>query len=322
MQLAPIKSIVDSEIDLVNQLIREHIHSEVPLINQIITNLTSRKGKQLRPLILLLSANSCGSNDIKQRALCATAIEYIHTTTLLHDDVIDESMLRRGTETANASFGNKAAILAGDYLYTRAMFILTSFSRQDILSLFINTIEQIVEGEIKQLTLAQTLLSEEDYFKIIKDKTSLLFSLSAEAGALLAGGSKLEQECLAAFGLHLGNTFQIIDDVLDLCADESLLGKNIGDDLAEGKSTLPLIHACHSAKDKDASYLKSCLKKEVDVELDRVLSILDNTNSIPYAKNIAKSESLKASLAISSFKDTPYKKALLALCEFALSRDH
>jgi octaprenyl-diphosphate synthase len=322
MQLAPIKALVEPDLELVNQLMLENIHSEVPLVYEIIKNLTLRKGKQLRPLILLLIAKACGQTDVTDRASFAVAIEFMHTATLLHDDVIDESTKRRGVETANARFGNKAAILSGDYLYTRTMFIITSSSDLELITLFVKTIEQIVEGEIRQLTLARTLLSEADYFRIIKDKTSLLFSLSAETGSKLAKSSEEIQKKMAAFGLHLGNAFQIIDDVLDYTANPTKLGKNIGDDLAEGKSTLPLIHACKHASAADAEFLNSCLRQENAIEFDKVLAILKETNSINYAFEVAKKESELAKAALETLDDSPYKSALKSLCDFSLTRNH
>lgn len=322
MQLADIKAPIADDLALVSKLLDEKAHTDTAHVNDVSQRLIQRSGKQLRPILLLLVANAFNHTKNKERASYAVAIEYIHIATLLHDDVIDNSEMRRGYETINATFGSKVAILAGDFLYTQSMLLLVNLERLNVMHAFADVVRQITKGEIKQLMLSKSIQSEQDYFEVIKDKTSLLFSLAAKTGALITQQANSVCQQLNDFGLHLGNAFQIVDDILDFTADAKTLGKNIGDDFKEGKSTLPIIQAYKVANTADANYLKACIEKPGDFNLDKVLSIIEKTDALTYARNKAQDEINKAKTLLVELEESPYKKALFQLCDFAISRSH
>ena len=295
----------------------ESAKSPVDLSNQVSNYVLSNGGKRIRPLVLLLLARAMGCEGGGKYQL-ATAIEFIHTATLLHDDVVDESHMRRNHPTANHQFGNSAAILVGDFLYTRAFQLIAKEPKAvEIISEATN---QLTMGEIMQLMNVNNLsLSEADYFQIINLKTAVLFAAACRFSSLLAKRVDLSKDC-EKYGKHLGIAFQIADDVLDYVGDTQKIGKNIGDDLAEKKMTLPLIHALENANEGDKAQLKRIIKNgEID-KIDIVINILNSTNSIQYTLDLAHHHADLAKFSLSSLPETEYKKHLSKLADITVKR--
>ena len=322
MTINYLRSLVQDDFDKVNDLIIERIQSQIGLIDDLSHHIVGSGGKRLRPLLVLLSSKAfdyVGNSHISLSAM----VEFFHTATLLHDDVIDESQLRRGKQTANEIWGSKASILVGDYLYTLSVNLIVEIENAGILKLFADTSNQITCGEVKQLVNKHNInLSTEDYFEVIRAKTALLFSASAEIGPLLTNASSNEQRAMRAYGLHLGNAFQLIDDALDYCSDAETIGKNIGDDLTDGKATLPLIHAMHHCTSQQKTIIEQSLINGSLDKLDAILEIIKHTNSIEYTKNQAYIEVDKALSALSGVRDSVYKEGLTQLAQFAIKRNH
>lgn len=320
--LDAIKNLVSENFQAVEHLISSRLSQEIPLIDQLSHHLINGGGKRLRPLIVLLSAEICRYHGDKQIVLAA-AVEYFHTATLLHDDVVDESSLRRGRETANTIWGSKTSILVGDYLFTQCFRWMLDTKNMKALDLFAGIAYEISRGEIKQLTLRHNANVEiSDYFEVIRSKTALLFSASAELGACVAEGSEAIREALRNYGLHLGNAFQMVDDALDYSSSADVMGKNIGDDLADGKMTLPLFCAIHRGTKEQALIVKECIQNGSLTRLPEILKIVEETKAIDYTYELANKEVNKAIAALSVFEDSPYKEGLVALACFAISRAH
>ncbi len=323
MTLDEIKQLSHQDMAAVNQHIFSQLTSDVALINQLGIYIVNSGGKRLRPLLAVLAARALGYQG-EQHVTLATIIEFIHTATLLHDDVVDESMLRRGKETANAVFGNQASVLVGDFLYTRAFQLMVSLGRMRVMQILADATNVIAEGEVLQLmNVNDPETTEESYMQVIYCKTARLFEAATELAAVLADKDPQTTESLRLYGLHLGTAFQLIDDVLDYQADVNELGKNIGDDLAEGKPTLPLIHAL-----KHGNSAQQALIREAIVEcngmdnLEQIMAALHETNAFGYTRKIAEQEAEKAQLAIAFLPDSPYKSALLTLADIAVQRSH
>jgi len=322
MILDSIKNLVRDDFEAVNQLIQNNLTSDVELINQLCRHILDSGGKRLRPLMVILSSKACGYSGDKHIKLAA-AIEYFHTATLLHDDVVDESALRRGKETANKIWGSKACILVGDYLFTHSVDLIVSSRNWGILDLFAGISHQISCGEIKQLQNRYSAdIKAEDYFDVIRSKTSLLFSASAELGARLAESSPALNKALSHYGLHLGNAFQLVDDALDYSSSPEILGKNIGDDLADGKITLPLICAIERGTPEQAAVIRKSIQHGAAEQLDDILQIVIETKALDYTYKIACQEVNLALSSLGELKDSVYKKALIDLAHFAVSRQH
>lgn len=319
-QLDSIKKLVSEDLDAVEHLISNHLSAEIMLIEQLCHHLIGGGGKRLRPLMLLLAAKACGYEDDNHIQLAA-AVEYFHTATLLHDDVVDESALRRGRKTANEIWGGKACILVGDYLFTQSFRWMVSSQNLGILDLFAQTAYLISRGEVKQLSLRHhTDVKIEDYFEVIRSKTALLFSASAEVGARLSGCGPEINEALRDYGLHLGNAFQMIDDALDYCSSADVLGKNIGDDLADGKMTLPLFCAMNYGNEQQAAIIKESVKKGSLDNLPDILKIIQDTKAIDYTYELANKEANYAIAALDMLPNSPYKQALIDLVHFSVAR--
>lgn len=323
MTLDEIKQLSHQDMTAVNQHIFSQLTSDVALINQLGIYIVNSGGKRLRPLLAVLAARALGYQG-EQHVTLATIIEFIHTATLLHDDVVDESMLRRGKETANAVFGNQASVLVGDFLYTRAFQLMVSLGRMRVMQILADATNVIAEGEVLQLmNVNDPDTTEESYMQVIYCKTARLFEAATELAAVLADQDQQTTESLRLYGLHLGTAFQLIDDVLDYQADVNELGKNIGDDLAEGKPTLPLIHAL-----KHGNTAQQALIREAIVEcngmanLEQIMAALHETNAFGYTRKIAEQEAEKAQQAIAFLPDSPYKSALLTLADIAVQRSH
>lgn len=311
---------------VVNSTIANNLNSEVVLINQLGAYVVQAGGKRLRPVALLLAARACqpNQNSVDQnQALLAAIIEFIHTATLLHDDVVDESSMRRGKETANEVFGNAASVLTGDYLYSRAFQMMVEVDSMRVMEILSRTTNQIAEGEVMQLiNMGSADTTEEQYLQTIQSKTAILFEAATQLGAVATKQSVEVEQALASYGLHLGTAFQLVDDILDYTADAEEMGKNVGDDLAEGKPTLPLIHAISQSSGAEADLLRQAITNASRDNLDKVLHIIERTNSLAYTNRKAQEQSAAAIAAISILPDSPYKQGLESLASFSVARTY
>lgn len=322
MALEDIRALVGDDITAVNELILNKIHTQIGLIDELGQYIIESGGKRLRPLIVLLASKACGYQGRNHIDLAAM-IEYFHTATLLHDDVVDDSSLRRGRMTANEIWGSKASILVGDYLYTQSILLLVGLNESDILTLMASTAHTITCGEVKQLANRHnTCPNVDDYYEIIRAKTAVLFAASASIGGLISNASLEVCDALYSYGLHLGNAFQLIDDALDYCADASTLGKNIGDDLADGKATLPLIYALEHGTNQQKTIIQESLSKGSLEHLTEIQQAIDETKAIIYTQEAAKHETEKALLALEIVPNSPFKDALIELAHMALARGY
>lgn len=311
---------VASDFEAVNQTIHDHLASDVPMVGKVAEYIIDSGGKRLRPLLVLLTAKLDGDVTDRQHLLAAI-IEFLHTATLLHDDVVDKSDMRRGRPTANANWGNSPSVLVGDFLYARAFEMLVKLGNFGVMESLSHATRVIAEGEVMQLmNIKNPDTSETQYMDVIKGKTAILFQASAETAATIAGYSPEQIRDLASYGLNLGLAFQLIDDVLDYAGDAKSLGKNIGDDLAEGKPTLPLIYAMEKGNDDERQLVRNCIRKGGLVELDAVLNVIKRTNALDYVTAKARSHADSAKQALATFPDSDSKRALLALADIAVAR--
>lgn len=320
MPLTSITSVVQKELSSVNALIRASLTSQVKEIELIGHYLIEGGGKRIRPIMTLLSARACELNDPSMVAM-ATIIEFIHSATLLHDDVVDGSTLRRGRPTANHVWDNSSAVLVGDFLYSRAFQMMVGLNNLPAMRILADATNAIAEGEVIQLTHKFAPdVTEARYFNVIRLKTAKLFEAAAELAAVLAGQSAGYQKMLASYGMHLGTAFQLVDDLLDYQAND-VWGKNLGDDLAEGKVTLPLIHALAHANEKEAIYLREAIQAGAIHDLPRIQESIVSSGAIDYTMRAAKQEMQLAIDAIAPLSTSTYKTALVNLAEFAVNRE-
>ena len=322
MEINHLQELVRNDFNAVNELICVQIKSKIDLISNLSNHLIQSGGKRLRPLIVLLTSNACnykGNDHIRLAAM----VEFFHTASLLHDDVIDESTLRRGKETANEIWGSKASILVGDYLLTLYMQLMINVGNLDIMNLLADTAHKITSGEIQQLGNRHNPdINLDEYYEVISAKTSFLFAASATLGGMISNSPKNIQDNLYAYGLHLGNAFQLIDDTLDYCSDAATIGKNIGDDLADGKATLPLIYALEHGTPNQKLMIRESITKGIIKNLPEVIEAIRETKAIEYTQEIASTEIDKAILALDVLPDSIYKEALINLANFAIKRNH
>lgn len=323
MTLDEIKLLSQEDMAAVNQHIFSQLSSDVALINQLGIYIVNSGGKRLRPLLAVLAARALGYQGLQHITL-ATIIEFIHTATLLHDDVVDESMLRRGKETANAVFGNQASVLVGDFLYTRSFQLMVSLGRMRVMEILADATNIIAEGEVLQLmNVNDPETTEESYMQVIYCKTAKLFEAATQLAAVLSDQDETVTKAMQNYGMHLGTAFQLIDDVLDYQADVDELGKNIGDDLAEGKPTLPLIYALKHGNPQQQTLIREAIVECNGLsKLDAIMAALAETSAFEYTRNIAEQEAQKAREAIAFLAESPYKQALLALADMAVERNH
>ncbi|EON87410.1 MULTISPECIES: octaprenyl diphosphate synthase [Plesiomonas] len=322
MTLEEIRALSDADMAEVNAAILQQLNSDVALINQLGYYIISGGGKRIRPMIAVLAARALdyqGHGHITVAAL----IEFIHTATLLHDDVVDESDLRRGKATANAAFGNAASVLVGDFIYTRAFQMMTSLDSMRILQLMASATNVIAEGEVQQLMNCNDPdISEDNYMQVIYSKTARLFEAAAQSSAILAGASEQQELAMQDYGRYLGTAFQLIDDLLDYSAGNEL-GKNLGDDLNEGKPTLPLLHAMHNGTPEQAAMIRKAIEEGNGRDLlDPVLAAMQACGSLAYTQQRAEEEADKAIQALSCIPDSPYREALIGLAHLAVHRNH
>lgn len=316
-----IRQLSQDDMTAVNQHIFSQLTSDVALINQLGIYIVNSGGKRLRPLLTTLAARAVGYQG-QQHITLATIIEFIHTATLLHDDVVDESTLRRGKETANAVFGNQASVLVGDFLYTRAFQLMVSLERMEVMEILADATNKIAEGEVLQLmNVHDADTSEENYMQVIYCKTAKLFEAATQLAAILADQSVEVIDAMKAYGVHLGTAFQLIDDVLDYQADSAELGKNIGDDLAEGKPTLPLIHALKHGTNEQQALIRQAITENNGLQhLDAIMTAMHETGAFDYSRSKAEQEADKAKQALAILPDSPYKEALHQLADLSVGR--
>ena len=306
----------------VDRLIRRRLGSDVMLVNQVAEHIVSGGGKRLRPMLVLLAAEAAGYRGV-QHHQAAAVIEFIHTATLLHDDVVDESDLRRGRKTANAVFGNAASVLVGDYLYSRAFQLMVELERMRIMQVMADTTNQIAEGEVLQLMhIGNPDTDEAAYLRVIERKTAVLFAAACRVGAILADAPKAVEDALADYGMALGMAFQIADDVLDYVSDADTMGKNVGDDLAEGKPTLPLIHALRHADAESAQTIRRVIETGGLDSLDRVIAAIRDSGALDYSLARAQSFADAAHRALDAVPDGAARACLDVLARYAIHRDH
>jgi octaprenyl-diphosphate synthase len=322
MEIHHLRALVSDDFEAVNALIIDKIQSQISLIDDLTHHIVSSGGKRLRPLLVLLTSRACGYEGT-DHIILAAMVEFFHTATLLHDDVIDESTLRRGKETANEIWGSKASILVGDYLFTQYMQLMIDVGDLKIMRLLAGIAHQIGCGEIQQLSNRHnTALTVDEYFEVIRAKTSLLFAASSSLGALISKSDETVQQGLYTYGLHLGNAFQLIDDALDYCSDAETIGKNIGDDLADGKATLPLLHVLKHGTPAQQLKVKESLEQGSLQFLPEILEAIVATKAIDHTRSIAASEVDHAISALHSLPNSVYKEALIDLAHYAIKRDH
>ncbi|AZR82847.1 octaprenyl diphosphate synthase [Thiomicrospira sp. S5] len=321
MTLSEIRQLIQSDIQATDQLILSRLASDVVLINQIGHYIVNSGGKRLRPLLVLLSARAC-DYDGQDHLTLAAVIEFIHTSTLLHDDVVDESETRRGNKTANEVWGNAASVLVGDFLYSRSFEMMVEPGLMRVMEIMSETTNVIAEGEVLQLLNCHDAdTTTERYMEVIHRKTAKLFEAATLLGPVLANKPNLE-EGFAAYGRHLGAAFQLIDDALDYMADADELGKNLGDDLAEGKPTLPLIYILENGSEDEKALVRRAIETDGIALLQEVTDIIQNSGALAFTQSVAQSEADKAKAALEDLADSPLKTALLSLADLAVNRNH
>jgi octaprenyl-diphosphate synthase len=313
---------IGADMAAVDRVMRKSLDSEVMLIRQVAEYIVAGGGKRLRPALLLLTAGATGYRGTDHHVLAAV-IEMIHTATLLHDDVVDESDMRRGHATANAQFGNAASVLVGDFLYSRAFQMMVGQGRIRVLQILSDATNVIAEGEVLQLMNAgNTDLTEHTYLEVIQRKTAKLFEAAARLGAVLGGAAVEQEDALARYGMHLGTAFQLVDDVLDYSGSVESIGKSLGDDLAEGKMTLPLIRAMTTGNADDAALIRHAIAGGGLTDFAPVVAALERTGALAYAKTCAEGEVKRAALCLDGLADSTYRQNLLELTTFAAQRTY
>lgn len=313
---------IAADMTAVNAVIRQQLHSGVPLISQIADYIISAGGKRIRPMLVLLVANAFGYRGTHHHLLAAV-VEFIHTATLLHDDVVDESSLRRGRQTANAMFGNAASVLVGDFVYTRAFQMMVAVGEPRVMEILADATNVIAEGEVLQLlNMHDPDVTEERYLQVIRSKTAKLFEAAAQLGALVGGASDADIEAAAEYGRSLGTAFQLVDDVLDYSGSSADIGKNVGDDLREGKPTLPLIFVMRRGKPEQQALVRACIEKGDEQHFDAILAAISESGALDYTRQKASDAAQRAAESISNLPASQFKDSLLQLCAFAVSRNH
>lgn len=308
------------DMQAVDQLISTSLRSDVALVSQVSQYIVMSGGKRLRPVIVLLAARAFGYQG-EQHVRAAAIIEFIHTATLLHDDVVDSSSRRRGQDSANAVFGNQASVLVGDFLYSRAFQMMVDMDSMRIMQILADATNTIAAGEVMQLmNVHDPDTSEEDYRQVIYRKTARLFEAGAQIAAVLGGRSGADEAAMMRYGQHLGTAFQLVDDALDFNASAEELGKNLGDDLAEGKTTLPLIYAMENGNANDKALIREAILEGGLEHLDAITAIIESTGALQYTARCAREAADLAIDALSDMPESEYKQALIAIADFAVKR--
>jgi octaprenyl-diphosphate synthase len=304
----------------VDGVIRQSLHSEVALVNQIAEYIINSGGKRLRPILVLLSAGLFGKIEEHHHQLAAV-VELIHTSTLLHDDVVDESSKRRGKSTANALFGNAASVLVGDFVYSRTFQMMVAVKNMRVMEVLSNATNVIAEGEVLQLLNVNNAdITDDDYLRVIHYKTAKLFEAATQLGAIISKASPEDETALSLYGMHLGTAFQLVDDILDLSGNSDEIGKNLGDDLAEGKPTLPLLYAMRNTNAEQSQMIRNAIEHGGLEQLPQVIAAVTSSGALTHVKKLAEIEVEKCCKAIAHFPDSTFKQAMLTLAEFAVKR--
>jgi octaprenyl-diphosphate synthase len=320
VKLEQLYNLIGPDMKAVDAVIRVRLHSDVALVRQVAEYIIQSGGKRLRPALVLLSAGALGYRGAHHHELAAV-VEFIHTATLLHDDVVDESDLRRGRQTANAMFGNAASVLVGDFLYSRAFQMMVEVDDMRVMRVLSDATNVIAEGEVLQLMNCHDAdVDESRYLQVIRYKTAKLFEAAAQLGAIIGGGSEDIERSMAAYGMHLGTAFQLIDDVLDYSGAEVETGKHLGDDLAEGKPTLPLIYVMQHGTADQAACVRRAIENGGRDDFLLVLAAIRSTGALEHAKQQAKLEADRAAASLDALPASQYKDSLLELCLFAVAR--
>jgi len=320
VDIQSIYSLIKDDMVAVDSMIQSRLQSDVVLINQLGHYIINSGGKRLRPALAILCARACGYQGQFHINL-ATIIEFIHTATLLHDDVVDNSDMRRGRETANSIWGNEASVLVGDFLYTRSFEMMVEMESMRIMKVLSHTTNVIAEGEVLQLlNCNDASTTEQRYLEVIHHKTAKLFEAAGLLGAVISESSAEVEQAMANYAMHLGSAFQLVDDLLDYSESSETIGKNIGDDLAEGKPTLPLIYAMQHGTTEQASIVKEAIEKGQRDKINDIIAIIESTGAIGYTLKAAENEVAQAKQALSSLADSRYKEALTSLADFSISR--
>ena len=306
----------------VDAMIQSRLQSDVVLINQLGHYIINSGGKRLRPALAILCARACGYQG-EQHINLATIIEFIHTATLLHDDVVDGSDMRRGQETANNLWGNEASVLVGDFLYTRSFEMMVEMESMRLMTILSHTTNIIAEGEVLQLLNCNDAdTTEESYLEVIHHKTAKLFEAAGQLGAVINQASPEVEQAMTDYAMHLGSAFQLVDDLLDYSESSDTIGKNIGDDLAEGKPTLPLIYAMRQGNAQQAQIIREAIEQGQRDKIDDIISIIKQTGAIDYTAQAAQKEVTQAKSALTSIADSDYKQALIGLADFSINRSY
>ncbi len=320
MKFEDIQQLIQDDVTKTDEVLVEHLSSDVALINQMSSYIVNAGGKRLRPLLLLLCARATDYQGTHHH-LMAAVIELIHTATLLHDDIVDESELRRGKDTANEVWGNAASVLVGDFLYSRAFEMMIKPESMRIMTILSKATNEIAQGEVLQLLNCQNAaLTEAEYYQVIERKTAVLFQAATQIGGILSEVDNAQEKALKDYGLYLGNAFQIIDDVLDYQSDASTMGKEVGDDLSEGKTTLPMIYALANTSGADKQLLEDAINNADNSKIQQVIAILQSVKAFEYTREQAQKSADLAKQSLSIIKDSEYKDALIALCNLSLQR--
>ena len=316
------RSIVEADLSEVNEYIIDQLHSDVPLVENIGHYIVDAGGKRMRPILVLLTARSCDIQSDEHIKL-ATVIEFIHTATLLHDDVVDMSNLRRGRPTVNAEWNNPSSVLVGDFIYSRAFQIMVRIGNMQIMEIMADTTNKIAEGEVLQLINKNNPdTNEASYLQVIERKTAILFKAASQCAAILAHCDSAMQDAFGRCGMHLGIAFQLVDDILDYAGDAKTMGKNVGDDLAEGKPTLPLIHAMEHGSDAETRLIRECIQSSTvkEADLHRIIDIVQSGPALDYTRQMASLEAEKALTALHGLAPSEYREGLETMIEFSINR--
>jgi octaprenyl-diphosphate synthase len=320
MTLEQIRGLVTADFEAVDRVVKQRLHSKVALVDQVATYIIYAGGKRLRPLLVLLAARACGHSG-ERHIDAAAIIEFIHTATLLHDDVVDESSLRRGRDTANEVFGNATSVLVGDFLYSRAFQMMVTLDRMRIMQILADATNAIAEGEVLQLMNARDPnTTEARYIDVIRRKTARLFEAGAQIAAVLSDATPAMEESLALYGRHIGTAFQLVDDALDYQADEASLGKHLGDDLAEGKPTLPLIYAMQHGSETQRTMIRHAIENGGLDHLEEITRAVASLGGLAYTARLAQCEADQALAALAPLPESAFKEGLSELARFAVAR--
>ncbi len=322
MSVPVILDFIAADMRAVDAVIRSRLASEVALVRQVAEYIVGSGGKRLRPALVILSAGAFGYQG-KHHHQLAAVVEFIHTATLLHDDVVDASELRRSQPTANALYGNAASVLVGDFVYSRAFQMMVEVESMRVMQVLAEATNTIAEGEVLQLMNCHNPdIDEHDYLRVIRYKTAKLFEAATRLGAILGGATSGQEAAMAAYGMHLGTAFQLIDDVLDYSGDNNATGKNVGDDLAEGKPTLPLIYAIKHGGAEEAALIRKAIREGGLSELQQVIAAIRRTGALDYTRRQAEAEARTASAALAALANSKQRDYLLQLTDFAVTRNY